>query len=159
MTRLQVQKRSGFSLLEILLALSILGGSLAVLSQIAEIGTKAAREARDLSICRILCQSKLSELLLDASAGISPQARFDVPLESFDATSTTPYRYSVEVQPGSLDGLLAVRVTVKALESDDLTAIATFSLTRWVVDPTLGLEQAEADQRVQREQLTGGGGT
>jgi len=52
--------RSGFSLLEILLALSILGGSLAVLSQIAEIGTSAAREARELSVCRMLCQSKLA---------------------------------------------------------------------------------------------------
>ncbi len=157
MTRRRVAHRSAFSLLEILLALSILGGSLAVLSQIAEIGTKAAREARDLSICRILCQSKLSELLLDASAGISPQSRFDAPLDSFDSTSTTPYSYSVEVQPGSLDGLLAVRITVKALESDDVTAIATFSLTRWVVDPTLGLEQAEADQQALWQQMTGEG--
>ncbi len=71
--------RRGFSLLEILLALAILGGSLAVLSQIAEIGTSAAREARDLSICRILCQAKLSEVMLNVSTGISPQSVFDAP--------------------------------------------------------------------------------
>jgi len=147
--------RRGFSLLEILLALSILGGSLAVLSQIAEIGTSAAREARSLSVCRMLCQSKLSEILLNVSAGISPQRILDAPLDSFDSTSTASYNYTVEVQPASLDGLLSVRVAVKALESDSITAIATFSLTRWVVDPTLALEQAEADEKAIRDEMTG----
>ena len=157
MTAMRHQGRGGFSLLEILLAISILGGSLAVLSQIAEIGTSAAREARDLSTCRILCQSKLTEVLLDASSGISPQSIFDAPLESFDSTSITSYTHTVEIQPAPLDGLLAVRVTVKALESDDSTAIATVSLTRWVVDPSLGLEQAEADEKALREEMIGGG--
>lgn len=147
--------RSGFSLLEILLAISILGGSLAVLSQIAEIGTSAAREARELAICRMLCQSKLSEILLNASAGISPQSIFDAPLDSFDSTSTAIYNYTVEVQPASLDGLLSLRVSVKAVESDNITAIATFSLTRWVVDPALDLEQAEADEKGMREEMRG----
>jgi prepilin-type N-terminal cleavage/methylation domain-containing protein len=151
------QQRRGFSLLEILLALAILGGSLAVLSQIAEIGTSAAREARDLSICRILCQAKLSEVLLDTSLGISPQSIFNSSLESFDSASITSYAYSIEVQPSQLDGLLSLRVTVQALESDDSTPIATFSLTRWVVDPTLGLEQAEADEKALKEELSGVG--
>ncbi len=44
--------RSGFSLLEILLALAILGGSLAILSRIVDTGAGAAREARDLSVAR-----------------------------------------------------------------------------------------------------------
>jgi len=147
--------RSGFSLLEILLAISILGGSLAVLSQIAEIGTSAAREARELAICRMLCQSKLSEILLNASAGISPQSIFDAPLDSFDSTSTAIYNYTVEIQPASLDGLLSLRVSVKAVESDNITAIATFSLTRWVVDPTLDLEQAEVDEKGMRAEMRG----
>ena len=47
-----------------ILALAILGGSLAILSQIASTGTDAAREARDLALARLLCQSKLSEVLM-----------------------------------------------------------------------------------------------
>ena len=39
-------RRRGFSLLEILLALAILGGSLAMLSRIVDTGTSAAREGR-----------------------------------------------------------------------------------------------------------------
>ncbi len=147
--------RRGFSLLEIMLAIAILGATLAVLGQIAQIGSSAAREARDLSICRILCQAKLSEILLDASAGISPNSVFGAPLDSFDSTSITAYTYSLEVQPAPLDGLLALRVTVQATETDSGTAIATFALTRWMVDPTLGLEQAEVDEQAQWAELTG----
>ncbi len=86
--RRDMRKRCGFSLLEILLALAILGGSLALLSRIVETGTSAAREARDLSVARILCQTKLSELLLDSMTGISPQSVPLGPLESFDSQST-----------------------------------------------------------------------
>lgn len=139
------QSRGGFSLLEILLALAILGGSLAVLSQIAETGTSAAREARDLSVARLLCQSKLSETLLDATSGISPQTIIDAPLEAFDSGSLTTFNYSVEVQPGQLDGLLNVRVTVTAVNPSGGSPLATYALTRWMIDPLLGLEAAEAE--------------
>jgi len=74
-SRRHTTNRTGFSLLEILLALAILGGSLAILSSIASTGVSSAREARDLTVARLLCQSKLSELLLDSTvAGIAPQA-------------------------------------------------------------------------------------
>jgi prepilin-type N-terminal cleavage/methylation domain-containing protein len=142
----RTRKQAGFSLLEILLALAILGGALAVLSQIAETGTSAAREARDLSVARLLCQSKLSETLLDAGTGISPQTIMDAPLEAFDSGSLTSYNYSVEVQPGQLDGLLNVRVTVTAVNPSGGPPLATYSLTRWMIDPLMGLESAEAEE-------------
>ncbi len=137
--------RNGFSLLEILLALAILGGSLAALSQIVNTGAMAAREARDLSIARILCQTKLAEVLLDATAGISPQSVPPSPLESFDSDSLTPFSYQIEVNPAPLDGLLAIRVTVDALDPDGGPPVAQHSLTRWLIDPLLGLEEAELE--------------
>ncbi|MGB7329552.1 MAG: prepilin-type N-terminal cleavage/methylation domain-containing protein [Rubripirellula sp.] len=137
--------RNGFSLLEILLALAILGGAMAMLSQIAETGTSAAREARDLSVARLMCQSKLSETLLDVASGISPQTVLTTPLASFDSGSMTSFNYSLEVQPGQMDGLLILRITVVAESPNGGPALATYSLTRWVVDPTLGLEAAEAE--------------
>ena len=138
--------RDGFSLLEILLALAILGGSLAALGQIVAIGASAAREARDLSIARILCQTKLAEVMLDAAAGISPQSVPPSPLESFDSDSLTVFSYQIEVEPAPLDGLLAVRVSVDALDSDGGPPVARHSLTRWLVDPLLGLEEAEMEE-------------
>ncbi len=149
--------RPGFSLLEILLALAILGGSLAILSSIASTGVSAAREARDLSVARLLCQSKLSEVLLESSANrIAPVPVPESPLESFDSESTTPFSYRVDVQPGQLDGLLIVRVVVVAQNPNGGPPIASYSLVRWMIDPTLGLEELEAEEKAAQEGAAAG---
>ena len=146
--------RAGFSLLEILLALAILGGSLAVLSQIADTGMSAARESRDLAAARILCQSKLSEVLLDTTMGISPQSVLTASFDTvFDSQSTSMFQYSVDVQPAPLDGLLAIRVLVESLDLDNGKPRTRYALTRWVVDPTLGLEEAEAEEEAMLEEM------
>lgn len=161
MRLIRVRRRRGFSLLEILLSLAILGGSLALLSRIAETGTSAAREARDLSVARMLCQSKLSELLLDSlSTGTAPQPVGATPMESFDSQSTTPFFYSVDVQPAPLEGLLAVLVTVEAANPNGGPPLARYALMRWMVDPALGLEQAEAEaEAMQEEEAAAAGGS
>lgn len=137
------QRRRGFSLLEIMLALAILGGAMAVLSQIAGTGTDAAREARSLATARVLCQTKLAEILIDPT--VSPQSVPPTPIASFDSASTAEFSYMVEVQPAPIDGLLALRVTVEAVDPNDGPPLANYSLDRWIIDPALGLEQAEAE--------------
>lgn len=146
-------RSGGFSLLEILLALAILGGSMAVLSQIAGTGTDASREARDLAVARIIAQRKLSEILIDRL--VSPQSVGETPVESFEEDSISEFVYSVEVQPAQLDGLLAVRITVKAVNANGGSAIATYTLDRWMIDPLLGLEQLEAEEKAAREAASG----
>ncbi|TWU43181.1 hypothetical protein Q31b_22190 [Novipirellula aureliae] len=140
--------RNGFTLLEILLALAILGGSLAILGTIARTGTSAARESRDLAVARILCQTKLTEILLE---NISPQPVVDIPITSADSGSMSPFSYSVEVMPAPLDGMLAIRVTVVAANPDGGSALATYSLSRWMIDPDLGLEALEAAEAAEAE--------
>lgn len=144
--------RSGFSLLEILLALAILGGALTVLSQIAGTGTDAALEARDLAIARVICQSKLAEVMLTTA---TPQTVVSTPVESIDSGSLTPFFYSVDVLPGQLDGLLSIRVQVQAMNPNSNTPRVTYSLVRWMVDPALGLEEAEAAAKAEAEALAG----
>lgn len=146
------QPRRGFSLLELLLALAILGGSLAILSRIVETGTSAAIESRSLAQARLVCQSKLSEVLLNAASGIDPQTIMSVPVESFDSSATTPLNYSVEVAQGPMDGILIVRVSVAVQTPDGKASLANYSLTRWIIDSSLGLEQAEADEMAAREE-------
>lgn len=140
----------GFSLLEILLALAILGGSMAVLSQIASIGTDASMEAQHLATARIICQTKLAEILLDRF--VSPTSVVSAPVEPFDANAIVDYTYSVEVQQAPLDGLLAVRVTVQALNPNGGRPLASYALDRWMIDPALGLEQLEAEEKALREE-------
>lgn len=144
--------REGFSLLEIILALAILGGSLAILSRIVDRGASAAREARDLSIARILCQTKLTEILLDGTAGISPQSTPPAPMEAFDSEAITAFEYQVDVVQAPMEGLLALRVTVTAINPNNVEIpLARYSLSRWMIDPLLGLEAAEAEEEAAKE--------
>lgn len=149
--------QKAFSLLEMILALAIMGTSLAILAQIADTGVDAAREARALSNARMICQSKLSEQLLNMQSGMTPVAVVDAQTEPFDSGTMETYTYSVEVLPGQLNGLLSLRVTVKAYSGDGSEVLATYALDRWVIDPALGLEEAEMEEEAAREELAGGG--
>ncbi|MEO1617053.1 MAG: type II secretion system protein [Planctomycetota bacterium] len=147
--------RGAFSLLEMILALAILGTSLAVLAQIARTGVDAAREARALATARIICQNKLNELLLNVQAGQAPTTMIDVAADSFDSESSESYLYSVEVMPGQMDGLMTVRLTVKAMAGDGTEQLAIFALDRWYIDPALGLEEAELEEEAAWAERTG----
>lgn len=153
----RIARRRAFSLLEMILALAILGTSLAILAQIADTGVDAAREARALASARMICQTKLNEQLLNMQSGMTPVAVVDAQTEPFDSEATETFSYSVEVQPGQMDGLLAMRVTVNAYAADGSQLLATYSLDRWVIDPALGLEEAELEEEAAREELAGGG--
>ncbi|MEO1526626.1 MAG: type II secretion system protein [Planctomycetota bacterium] len=149
--------RSAFSLLEMVLALAILGASLAILAQIADTGTDAAREARALVSCRMICQTKMNEELLNITYGQSPAIVVDEPVTPFDSQSTETYLYSLELANGQLDGLLAMRFTVRAMGGDGSEQIAAYVLDRWVIDPLVGLEELEAEEEAAWEELTGSG--
>lgn len=156
-TTAPTKQRAGFSLLELMLSLAILGGSLAILSRIVDTGVSAAIESRSLAQARMACQAKLSEVLMDTALGIQPQTEINVPMASFDSSSTSPMNYSVEVAPASVDGLLAIRVTVEVQNDAGTAQIANHSLTRWTVDPALGLEEAEAEEQAALAGETGEG--
>ena len=72
------------------------------------------------------------------------------PVDSFDSQSTTPFSFSVEVQPGQLGGILLIRVLVEAEDPDGGEPIARYSLVRWMIDPAR-LEELEAEEEAARE--------
>ena len=55
------QVRRGLSLLEVMLAIAILGGSIAVIGELIRVGTISAAKTRDLTTAQILCESTLAE--------------------------------------------------------------------------------------------------
>jgi prepilin-type N-terminal cleavage/methylation domain-containing protein len=125
--------RRGLSLLEVMLALAILGGSLAVLGQLVRIGARSAAVARDSTTAQLLAESKMAEI---ASGIILPETVFQEP-----ADETGEWLCSVETQSIDQEGLLAVRVLVEQ-DPAYTTQPVTFLLTRWIVDP-----QVEADAK------------
>ena len=76
--------RRGFTLLEVILALTILAGAMAVLGEISRLAMQNATGARDLARAQLLAESKLAEI----QAGItSPDA---VENTAFDTSTDSP---------------------------------------------------------------------
>lgn len=131
-------RRSGLSLLEVMLAIAILGMSLVVLAELMRIGSRASREAREITIAQLLCEAKMAEVALGM---IPAQAANQQPCE------TDPnWVYSIEVQPADETGLLMVMVQVTEAQPVGVRPLE-FTLTRLMVDPAteLAAEAAAAE--------------
>jgi len=122
--------RPGFTLLEVLLALAILTVAFAVLGELARLGMRNARIARDKTQAELLCQSKMAEI----AAGVTlPDPVQGVPLESVGDVAGPGWLYSVDIGATEQDGLMAVRVTV-AQDLPPEGRPVQFSLVRWMLD-------------------------
>ncbi len=123
--------RSGFSLLEIILALAILAGAIAVLSEVTRLGLENTRVARDMTRAQLLCESKLAEI----TAGITPaESVEETPYETLDGETEPDWLYSVEVNLTGEEGLLEVRVRVTKDLPPQKRPVEV-SLVRWIRDP------------------------
>lgn len=134
--------RSGFSLLEMLLALAILGGSLGILSTIAMQGADAAREAECMVQARLIAQSQLAVIL---ASDQHPATLPATPVAPVDSESTTSFEYQVDVAMTPMQGMLGIRITVRALNANGGPPVATYVITRWMIDPLLGLANEQTE--------------
>ena len=121
--RRQRSRRDGLSLLEVILAIAILGTSMAIIGQVFFAGYRSAVKARDLSDATILCDSVMAEL---AAGSID-----------FESTSgaTIPnipgWEYSVETVQSDVSGLLLTTVAVNRQNSN----VISMSIVRMLPDP------------------------
>lgn len=121
--------RTGFSLLEVMLATSILLACLIVLGELASVGRRHARDAEQLTAAQLLCRSRLNEILAGA-APLESQAAGEAP-------ELPGWSWKVQVEQLGRYGLSSVTVTVErvvpaALETPTAGGGKSFSLTRWV---------------------------
>lgn len=119
---------SGFSLLEVILAMAILVGSLAVLSQLIDLGARNAVAARMQTEAILRCESKMQEIV----AGILPPE----PVSPVPFEDDPNWQWSVEVDSDLSEGLLAISVTVEEAGSQSESPIS-FRLHRWLRDPEM----------------------
>lgn len=142
-------KRGAFSLLEVLLALAILGTSLAAIGAFVRMGSQGAVNAREMTTAQLLCEAKLAEI----TAGILP-AEVGGPWP-FDLAEQAGWVYYVDMQPLPQPGLVSLTVTVtQDIPEGVIQRPLMFSLTRWIQDPALELP-ADA-MPVEEENATGG---
>jgi prepilin-type N-terminal cleavage/methylation domain-containing protein len=129
-------QKAGFSLLEVILALAILAGSIAVLGESSRLALKNAEVARDLARAQLLRESKMAEITTGMTAATAvSNTPFDATMTASLDPSGPGWLYSIETQTLSQQGLIAVRVTV----TRDVPAVkhpVSFVLVRWIPDPS-----------------------
>ncbi len=125
-------RRSGFSLLEVILAIALLAAALAAIGELVRIGMRSSATASELTSAQFIGESKLAEI----TAGILPPQAIG-PLQS----ETDPdWLYSVAFEPTEQDGLVAVRVIVQR-NVDPAQRPTTYMLVRWIRDPGIVIEE------------------
>lgn len=130
-------RRNGLTLLETILAMTILGVSMAVVGELVRLGARHASAARELTTAQLLCESTLQEI---AAGAIAAASTGEQPCES-----DPEWVYSVTTAAVDQPGVIAVEVTVKRAEAFSDRPVSV-TLIRWIADPeaTSGEEGASS---------------
>ncbi len=144
--------RKALSLLEVVLALSILGIATGILSTIMQQSADNGLRARRMTQAEMVCESKMAE----AMAGALPlQSTQWTSIASIDGTT---WYYSLEVIQAEQPNLIGVVIQV----NDELAMTESqrplSRLIQWIIDPSLGLDTkpaAETDTTGQSTSSTG----
>lgn len=128
--------RRGLTIYEVFLALTLLLGTLAVLSQHLSLGSRAGVSGRLQTQAAIYAESKLNEVL----GGIEPIAPSGgLPV----AGAPAGWSWSLDVVPGPAVDLLDLTVTVTHVDQTG-EVDASFTLRRLLRDPQMLLQAADA---------------
>ena len=129
-------RREGFSLMEVILAMSILLGGVVVLGRLAAIGAKHARDAEDLAKAQLLCEARVTEIV----AGILPAE----PVEEEPLEEAPDWMVTQELLPLEQPGVIALSVTVTRAPEEfanpasapvmDNKKEVSVTLVRWILD-------------------------
>ncbi len=118
------RKQNGFSLLEVILSIAILGGSMVVIGHGFFQGYRSVRSARLVGTGNRLADSAMAEL---AAGVIEPRTVGTQAIPFEDG-----WQYSVAIESADVPGLLTAIVTVQNTESRPPISV---SITRLVIDP------------------------
>ena len=131
----QRQRRSGLSLLEIIISVAIFMASLAAIMQGLQIGRRSELSARLQSEAVLRSETVMGEILCGAKEASSAQGG------SFDDDETGHWEWSAEVAEAGTTGLLQVTVLVEHRPGGE-EPNAAFTLVRFMRDPQLFLDAA-----------------
>ena len=127
--------RRGLSLLEVVLALSILAVAAALLTQITKQATDNGLMAKRLATAQMLCESKMSEVLAGA-----------IPLSATGWTAITDttrkgnWHYQITTETATRPKMIGVRLSVTDQPDSTTSNPELFYIVRWMIDPSLGLD-------------------
>lgn len=118
-----------FTLLEVILALAILAGSIAVLGEVMSVASRSAADAQAESEAQLLASSVMDEML-SGYVPLTQQTR--QPVES---SSSIPWVCSVTLAETSFVGLTSVEVLIEQDVEKQFRPVK-YRLVRWFVEDT-----------------------
>ena len=134
------QTQAGFTLMEILVSITILGLSMVAINGLVSIGARNAREAQVLTTAQFLAESKLSEV---KTGLLSPNSTGPMPFTQEETTEQ--FTFEVQSQSMGVDGqLMAIRVVVKY---EGVEPALIYQLDTLMIDPQIEMQQ-DADLTV-----------
>lgn len=138
-------RTSGFSLLEVILALLVLSIAVAALGELSRLAVRNARIARDKTRAVLLCESKLAEI---TSGAVLPEPVEGMPLLDVTSPADSLWLYSIALERVDQEGLMAVWVTVYQDLPPEKRPVE-FSLVRWILDPMIELPEETATEETE----------
>lgn len=133
--------RGGFTLLEVILALAILAGAIAVLGEVMHLAGRAAADCQAESRAKILAATVMDKL----ASGMAEKRAVD--REPLDTDDAVPWVYSVTFSDidTDLEGLTAVEVVVEQ-ELEKPFRPVKYRLMRWLPSAEEQASAAEASE-------------
>ena len=128
------RNRNGLSLLEVILSIAILGGSMVMIGNLYHLGYRSALQAQMRNDANIHASATMAELV----AGV-------IPIESTgdsDIPGNPGWYFSVDIQNSLQPGLFMATVTVRRGDVDAAVPTAV-SLVRFIPDPDYEPEEDE----------------
>jgi type II secretory pathway pseudopilin PulG len=154
------RKQCGLTLIEIVMSLLFLAGSLAVVVSISRTSMINATSARDTTQAQLLCESIMSQLM---NGMIEFESVYDEPVLDFpDSGASNPndgndYKWTYSVEINTLDdyGLLEVIVTVtQYLPNNPSREPISCRLVRWMLDKAAAKEALESESAASSSETT-----
>jgi len=149
-SRIHRRLRSGFSLLEVILSLAILAGSMAAIGVLTDVGLRHSQMASAASEAQLLCEAKMAEITAGVVAvesvsqvSLAGAVETEGEEQGYDALSDWVYTVEMAAVDGPA-GLVSVRLTVSQ-DPGRFARPVGFSLVRWIPDPGVVLAESEAD--------------
>jgi prepilin-type N-terminal cleavage/methylation domain-containing protein len=118
-------RAEGFTLLEVILALVILGAALAMLSEVMQLASRHAVEARLETQAQSLAATVMDQLLAGA---IEREA---VARQALDTDDDPPWLYSITIGKSEVTGIAPVEVLIEQ-DLEPRLAPIKFRLVRWI---------------------------
>lgn len=129
----KVRRRVGLSLLEVVLALTILAVAAALLAQVTTRATNNGLMAQRLAVAQMLCESKMSEVLA-GSIQLTPSSWTQIT----DSGRRGNWYYQIQTVTAQRPNMIGVRLSVT--DQPDATNPELFFIVRWMIDPSTGLD-------------------